>query len=92
MDRALVSRLRAAVIDAGGPSKVARELGVEPPTISQWISLDTRRNRPVPTERMARLERLLRFQVTRQDLRPNDWHEIWPELVRAEPTTTQEAA
>lgn len=30
------------------------------------------------------IERETRGHVTRQDLRPDDWHLIWPELAQAE--------
>ena len=32
----------------------------------------------------VKLERETRKAVTRQELRPNDWHEIWPELIAAD--------
>ena len=46
------------------------------------------------------IERATGAQVTRRDLRPSDWGDIWPELIDAEhpwppvaaDTTTQEAA
>lgn len=31
------------------------------------------------------IERETRGQVTRRDLRPDDWRDIWPELVDADP-------
>ncbi len=37
--------------------------------------------RPVPIKYCARIEKATAGQVTRRDLRPDDWHEIWPELV-----------
>ena len=30
--------------------------------------------------RFAQIEKLTNGAVTRKDLRPDDWHEIWPEL------------
>lgn len=39
--------------------------------------------RPVPIERCVAIERATGRKVTRQDLRPDDWHLIWPELFEA---------
>lgn len=38
----------------------------------------------------AAIERAAKGAVTRRDLRPDDWHLIWPEL--AKPRKTKEAA
>lgn len=56
--------------------KLAEHLGVPPPLISQW-----RNGRPVPIERCVAIERVTNGAVTRRDLRPADWHLIWPELI-----------
>jgi DNA-binding transcriptional regulator YdaS (Cro superfamily) len=37
--------------------------------------------RPAPAERCAEIERLSGGEVSRQELRPDDWAQIWPELV-----------
>lgn len=60
----------------GGLSILARIIGVKPPTVHQWIT----GKRPVPIERCAAIENATTGKVTRRDLRPNDWQEIWPEL------------
>ena len=39
-----------------------------------------------------RIEEKTDCLVTRKDLRPNDWHEIWPELATQEPAESEEAA
>lgn len=49
---------------------LAQEMNIGIANIYQWM----RGLRPVP------VERLTQGAVTRKDLRPNDWHEIWPEL------------
>ena len=46
--------------------------------------------RPVPIERCVPIERATDGAVTRRDLRPDDWQEIWPEL--ATPTTAPATA
>lgn len=60
--------------------KLARDIGAQSALISQW------RNgvRPVPIERCVAIERATDGQVTRRDLRPDDWHMIWPELSERE--------
>lgn len=55
---------------------LAQEMGIGVANIYQWM----RGIRPVPVERCAVVERLTGGEVTRKDLRPDDWHEIWPEL------------
>lgn len=78
--------------ERGRAASLARCLGVKPVVISRWSS----GAKPVPVERCLAIERITGGLVSRRDLRPKDWHEIWPEL--AEPagadgtTGLQEAA
>jgi len=58
---------------------IARTLGVSPVLVSQWRNL----SRPVPAERCLAIERATNGAVTRRDLRPHDYQNIWPDL--AEP-------
>lgn len=44
----------------------------------------------VPAERCVPIERATGGAVTRKDLRPDDWYEIWPELSTT-PQTTEPA-
>ncbi|NHC63197.1 transcriptional regulator [Paenalcaligenes suwonensis] len=60
----------------GGQSELARTLGIPPQLVYQWA----RCVRQVPAERCAEIERATNGEVTRKDLRPDDWHRIWPEL------------
>lgn len=41
----------------------------------------------VPVERCVSIERATNGAVTRSDLRPDDWQDIWPELAAPQPTT-----
>lgn len=52
-----------------------------PVTVSQWLRPKASNGRPVPPKQCVRIEQLTQGQVTRRDLRPDDWQEIWPELV-----------
>ncbi|MAK55443.1 MAG: hypothetical protein CML17_06330 [Pusillimonas sp.] len=67
-------------------SELARSLGVSSAVVYQWRV----KKRPVPLEYCASIERATDGAVTRRDLRPDDWQEIWPEI--AQPPTTTEAA
>ncbi|NNM65953.1 MAG: hypothetical protein HKL99_15340 [Burkholderiales bacterium] len=80
-----------AASNIGGPSRLAVCLGVSPQAVSKWLAAAE-----PPLERCVRIERETR--VSRRDLRPRDWGDIWPELIDAEhpwppvapDTTTQE--
>ncbi|MDH4417685.1 MAG: YdaS family helix-turn-helix protein [Acidovorax sp.] len=52
--------------------------------IRQWQHGYANR-RPGPAHCVA-IEKATEGAVTRRDLRPDDWHLIWPELADAEPT------
>ncbi|MEO8153586.1 MAG: YdaS family helix-turn-helix protein [Rhizobacter sp.] len=58
-------------------SRVARAAGLQPSFLSQIAT----GKREVPAERGAALERACAHEVRRWDLRPHDWHLIWPELI-----------
>lgn len=81
-----MGKIRAACESVGGPAALARHLGVSPGAVSQWIS----GHRPVPIQHCLAIERATSGAVTRRDLRPHDWHLIWPEL--AEQAPVQEVA
>ncbi len=69
--------VRKACEIVGGLSALANLLGVAPPIVHRWASGE----RPVPHLRCVQIEKLTNGEVTRQMLRPNDYHEMWPELV-----------
>lgn len=60
-----------------GAMGLAGILGVTPGLISQW----KQGVRPIKVERCVEIERVTNRQVMRWDLRPNDWWQIWPELI-----------
>lgn len=66
----------------GSSIALAKTLQVSQPTVSDWCTGKKR----VPVERCAAIERATNGAVTRKDLRPDDWHEIWPELAPTTPT------
>ncbi len=57
-------------------STFARLLGCHAPDLSRWI----RGTRSVPAHWCVAIEQKTGGAVTRKDLRPHDWKEIWPEL------------
>jgi DNA-binding transcriptional regulator YdaS (Cro superfamily) len=74
--------VKKACDHVGGAAKLARALSVTPPTVSEWVS----GRRDVPVLRCPQIERITQGAVTRRDLRPDDWHAIWPELQTQAPT------
>ena len=60
----------------GAKSRLAAQVGGYASDVSDWLA----GNRPVPVHRCAAIERATGGAVTRRDLRPDDWHLIWPEL------------
>lgn len=64
------SVLKEACLNFGGQASVARNLGVSPPTINQWVS----GIRPIPAERCLEIEKLTGGAVICEELRPDiDW-------------------
>lgn len=61
---------------SGGLSAAARSINVKPPTLSAWRDA----NADLPPKRCVQIEKITNGKVSRKDLRPNDWQEIWPEL------------
>lgn len=72
--------LDKAIEVCGGVSKLAQLIGVRQSVISNWRARGTL----IEPLLCARIERVTKGAVTRQQLRPDDWQEIWPELVTGE--------
>lgn len=77
-----VDALTKATELAGGQSALALQLtiksgqSISPARIWNWINRDG----GAPPEFCAYIEEIVDKKVTRQELRPNDWQGIWPEL------------
>lgn len=74
----------------GGQTQIARAIGCQSQLVWQWA----RGIRPVPIERCVPIEVATARAVRRWNLRPNDWADIWPELIGTEgapPVPEQEA-
>ena len=72
---------------AGSEKALADWFGVTKAAVWQW----KQEGRWTPIEHCPEIERRTGGAVTRRDLRPNDWQQIWPELV-AQSKPTQELA
>lgn len=64
----------------GGNFALAKVCGVSPQAVSQWV----KGTRPISERRCVAIEKATKRAVTRQELRPDDWQEIWPELANPE--------
>jgi len=82
-----VSPIARAAKKVGGLTELARLINVSPPTVHEWKS----GKRPVPVTRCADIIRVTDGAVTRQELRPNDWQKIWPELAHQSSAPIHEA-
>lgn len=75
-------------LETRSQTELANTLGVTQGAVWQWANGLT----AVSPERCTAIERATEGQVTRRDLRPKDWHLIWPELVTDDhPAPTVEA-
>jgi len=65
--------------ERGRAADLAKALGLNPVMVSQWAA----GIKEVALTRCAEIERATGGAVRRWDLRPNDWHLVWPELIGA---------
>ena len=65
-------------------SSLAKVVGVAPTVVYQWAN----EIRPVPVKRCHCVVVATNGAVTLKDLRPYDWHLIWPELADPPKTDT----
>lgn len=64
--------------ERGAIALLAKRISGHQSDVSDWV----KGVRPVPAARCVAIEKATAGQVTRQELRPDDWHQIWPELKR----------
>lgn len=69
-----VPALLRAIQIAGSQSALGAALGHSQALVHKWINS---RN-PLKAEHCVKIERI--YNVSRQDLRPDDWPDVWPEL------------
>lgn len=72
----------------GSLTALSAAIGAAPSAVCNW------RVRGVPIQWCAAVEQATKGAVRRWDLRPDDWHRIWPELVGSEgsPAAAEQAA
>lgn len=73
--------IEIACESVGGQARLASLIEVSPGAVNQWI----KKIRPIPVERMVAIERATNGRVTRKDLHPDGWRDMWPELAFSEP-------
>ena len=76
--------------ERGRALRLAQHLRVVPSFVNKMATGE----RPVPFEHGAAIEAFTGGAVSRQDLFPEDWQRIWPELAAyeaAQPVKTEEA-
>jgi DNA-binding transcriptional regulator YdaS (Cro superfamily) len=62
--------------ERGRSGALAVYLKVPPSFVSKMVSGE----KPIPVTHMAGIEAFSNSQVTRKEMRPDDWRTIWPEL------------
>jgi DNA-binding transcriptional regulator YdaS (Cro superfamily) len=77
------SAVRRAAEIAGGLAALGTAIGLPGQSARAVVWAWTNRG-VVPIEHCAAIEKAAGRKVTRRDLRPDDWHRIWPELVTKE--------
>lgn len=75
----------------GGRSALAKNLGISTVAVGQWLKPEHPGGRKIPPRQCARIEQLTDFAVSRRNLRPDDWREIWPDLEEVEHLRAQVA-
>lgn len=70
-------------LERGNAASLANKLNIAPSYLSQLAMPDAR----VSPARCVEIEQATNRQVTRQDLRPDDWQAIWPELTAPQAAT-----
>ncbi len=72
----VLGHIGRAITCLGGPAALARQLSVTTQAVCFWRD----GKRKLPEALGARIEFVTEGQVTRQQLWPDDWLAIWPEL------------
>lgn len=64
--------------ERGRQAALAKAIGAHAPDVSRWAD----GTRPIPLEYGASIETATGGLVTRQEMFPDKWMRIWPELTR----------
>jgi len=68
----------------GALKRLSKDITAHAPDVSRWASGE----RPIPVHQAAAIERATGGLVTRQEMFPDDWARIWPELTEKTPQET----
>ena len=83
-----MNKLKAWISEERGRGvKLAKHLGCMLP----FVHKITNGAKPVPIRHAAAIEQFTGGAVTRQDLFPDSWQRIWPELANTSTTNHQES-
>lgn len=75
-----MNALNKAVSIVGSQKALADQIGVVQSAVANWLSRGN-----IPAEHCLAIEKATGGQVTRQELRPDDAHRIWPDLAHLGP-------
>ena len=65
-----------STLERGGATRFAKSVGISKSYLSQLAA-----GAAISPARAVQFEKESDYKVTRKDLRPKDWHKIWPDLV-----------
>ena len=66
-------------IESNGQAELARIIGVSPVAVFHWRSGRSK----VPIKHALTVEKFTGGKVTRKDMYPDTWKQIWPELEKS---------
>lgn len=87
MEAVRIDAVHRAIKSAGSQRALAGLLGVSSAAVGQWLRKRADGGRDVAAKQCVRIEGITGGAVTRRDLRPDDWQDIWPELAGSQPIT-----
>lgn len=67
--------------ERGRQAELVKAINAHAPDVSRWAD----GKRPVPIPMATKIEKFTNGIVTRKDLRPNDYGDIWPDLREVSP-------
>jgi DNA-binding transcriptional regulator YdaS (Cro superfamily) len=74
--------------ERGRGASIATAIGVSPQQVYQWAN----GSRPTPKDHGAQIEIATGGAVTRQEMFPDDWQRMWPELIQSKTNRTSATA
>jgi DNA-binding transcriptional regulator YdaS (Cro superfamily) len=78
-------KLKQYLLTVETVSGLSKRMNVPSVSLSNWAN----GKRPIPIKWMPVIEKETNGEVSRKDLRPDDWHLIWPELAQSDKCACQ---